>query len=240
MKKFALSLLLFVTINLYGQGEQLDKPTLHVSGTANVSVKPDIGILNISVSEVRFKMADAIKALGDKSNYYSELLKQIGFKEKDIKTTSFSVRKNMVYRDAMAYDSGFVASQTIRLEFEYNQKTLQKIVGEISKSEQAIDFSFDFELSEDLKKKVQSQILEIAIKDANEKAATMSKAAKVKLVKIQTLSYGNFGGNNGMELLERSQKYLASWSDGNATQNFNFTPSDLVFKDSVSMEWIIE
>ncbi|MDZ4667133.1 MAG: SIMPL domain-containing protein [bacterium] len=240
MKKLTIMLIFFVSLNLYAQGQQTEKPTLNVTGSARVSIKPDLGILNISVLEVRPKMSDAIKALGEKSNYYNELLKQIGFKEKDIKTTSFVVTKNKVYRESEIKDSGFVASQNIRLEFEYNQKILQKIVGDISKSEKPIDFSFDFELSEDLKKKVQSQIIEIAIKDANEKAATMTKAAKLKLISIKNIAYGNFGGNNGMELLERHQKYAAAYSDGGDMPSFNFTPSDIIFRDTVAIEWLIE
>jgi len=240
MKKITAILLLFVSLTVFGQGQQPEKPTLSVTGSARVSVKPDLGILNILVSEVKPKMTDAIKALGEKSNHYNELLKKMGFNEKDIKTTSFAVSKNRVYRDNAYIDSGYVASQTIRLEFIYNQQILQKIVGEFSKSEKPIDFSFDFELSEELKQKVQSQIIEIAVKDANEKAAIMTKASKLKLVSITTISYGTWGRDSGMELIERRQKYASAMASSDEMQSFNFTPDDLIFRDTVTMEWIIE
>ncbi len=240
MKKSFTLLLFLIILTTFTQAQQAEKPTLNITGSARVSVKPDLGILNISVSEVRPKMADAIKALGEKSNHYNELLKKLGFSEKEIKTTSFAVAKNSIYRNNESIDSGYIASQNIRLEFVYSQQMLQKIVVEFSKSDKPIDFSFDFELSEELKQKVQAQIIEIAVKDANEKATIMAKAAKVKLLSIKTISYSNFNRDGGMELIERRQKYGMAMGAGDVMQTFNFTPDDLVFRDSVQMEWLIE
>jgi len=240
MKKITTILLLLISLTICGQGQQAEKPTLNVTGSARVSVKPDLGILNILVSEVKPKMTDAIKSLGEKSNYYNDLLKKIGFNEKDIKTTSFTVSKNSVYRNDRYIDSGYVASQTIRLEFIYNKQILQIIVSEFSKSEKPIDFNFDFELSEELKQKVQAQIIEIAVKDANAKASIMTKASNIKLVSIKTMTYGSWGRGSEMELIERRQKYSAAATSGDEIQSFNFTPDDLIFRDTVTMEWIIE
>jgi uncharacterized protein len=237
MKRLTTILLLLLAISAFGQ----EKPTLNVTGVARVTVKPDLGVLNISVSEVKPKMGDAIKGLGDKSNYYNELLKKMGFSEKDIKTTSFSVSKNRIYKNNEYIDSGFVASQNIRLEFVYDQKTLQKIVSEFSKSEKAIDFNFDFELSEQLKQKVQSQIIDFAVKDGNEKANEIAKAAGLKLVKISDITYGSFGRDNGMELVEKRHSYAAAaMASGDYSQSFNFTPDDLIFRDALTIIWIVE
>ncbi|MBO9703124.1 MAG: SIMPL domain-containing protein, partial [Sporocytophaga sp.] len=143
MKTITAILLLLTTLTVSGQilGQQPEKPTLNVTGSARVIVKPDLGVLNISVSEIKPKMNDAIKALGEKSNHYNDLLKKLGFNEKDIKTTSFSVSQNRIYRNNEYTDSGYVAFQNIRLEFTYSQQILQKIVGEFSKSEKPINFS---------------------------------------------------------------------------------------------------
>jgi uncharacterized protein YggE len=198
MKRLTTILLLILSITTYGQVKE--KLTLNVTGVARVTVKPDLGVLNISVSEVKPKMGDAIKGLGDKSNYYNELLKKMGFNEKDLKTTSFTVSKNRIYKDNEYIDSGYVASQNIRLEFLYDQKTLQKIVSEFSKSDKSIDFNFDFELSEQLKQKVQSQIIDYAVKDGNEKAKSIAKAARLKLVRIDDITYGSWGRDSEMEI----------------------------------------
>jgi uncharacterized protein YggE len=238
MKKFTTIILFFITLTAFGQDKE--KPTLTVTGVARVTVKPDLGVLNISVSEVKPKMGDAIKALGDKSNHYNELLKKLGFNEKDIKTTSFAVSKNKVYKDNEYIDSGYVASQNIRLEFTYDQKTLQKIVTEFSKSEKPIDFSIDFELSEQLKQKVQAQIIDFAVKEGNEKASGIAKSAGLKLVKIKDITYGAWGRDSGMELVEKRHKYAAAMAASDDFQTFNFTPDDLIFRDALTIIWIVE
>jgi len=242
MKKFTTLFFLLTTFTSFGQilGQQPEQPTLSVTGSARVIVKPDLGVLNISVSAIKPKMNDAIKALGEKSNHYNSLLKKLGFNEKDIKTTSFAVSQNRVYRNNEYIDSGYVAFQNIRLEFTYSQQILQKIVGEFSKSEQPINFNFDFELSETLKQKVQTQIIDYAVKDGTEKAATMAKASKVKLVRIKYISYGSWSNDDGMQLVERRHEYSASLASGDGGESFNFTPDDLTFRDSVTITWNIE
>ncbi|WP_028980150.1 SIMPL domain-containing protein [Sporocytophaga myxococcoides] len=242
MKKFLTLFFLLTTLTVSGQilGQQPEKPTLNVTGSARVIVKPDLGVLNISVSEIKLKMSDAIKALGEKSYHYNDLLKKLGFNEKEIKTTSFSVSQNRVYRNNEYIDSGYVAFQNIRIEFTYSQQILQKIVGEFSKSEKPINFNFDFELSETLKQKVQTQIIDYAIKDGSEKAATMAKASKVKLVSISHISYGSWSSDEGMQLVERRHEYSASMAPEGVGESFNFTPDDLTFRDSVTITWNIE
>lgn len=216
-----------------------EKPKLIVVGSAHVTVKPDLGILNISVSEIKPTMGAAIKALGEKSNYYNSILKKLGFAETSIKTTGFSVYANKIYRDNGYVDSGYIASQTIRLEFSFNQQTIQKIVTDFAKSDKPIDFNFAFELSEELKKAAQQQAIELGIKDATDKAAIMAKAAKIKMVGIKTISYGNGGGSSSPMLLERKVGYMDA-AAGNATQAFNFTPNDIEFHDTILIEWNIE
>jgi uncharacterized protein YggE len=239
MKRLTTILLLILSITVYGQDK--DKPTLNVTGVARVTVKPDLGVLNISVSEVKPKMGDAIKALGDKSNYYNDLLKKMGFNEKDVKTTSFTVSKNQIYKENEYIDSGYVASQNIRLEFVYDQITLQKIVFEFSKSDKPINFSFDFELSEELKQKVQAQIIDYAVKDGNEKAKGIAKAAGLKLVKISDITYGSWGRESGMDLVEKRHSYAAAaMASGDGSTSFNFTPDDLIFRDTLTIIWIVE
>lgn len=238
MKRAVFLIMVSITIALTAQA-QSNKPTLHVVGTAHVTVKPDLGVLHIAVQEIKPSMGAAIKALGEKSTYYTNVLKKLGFLETAIKTTGFSVNANKIYRDNSFIDSGFVASQTIRLEFSFNQQTVQKIVTEFSKSDKPIDFSFTFELSDDLKKGAQQQTIELCIKDANDKATIMAKAAKVKLFGIKNISYGYNGGSSAPVLLERKAMYAGAASD-NAPQSFNFTPNDVEFQDTILIEWHIE
>jgi uncharacterized protein YggE len=241
MRKLIIFFCLILSLNVFVHAQQQqEKPTLSIIGSARLSVKPDLGILNINVSEVKLKMAEALNALGEKSNYYNELLKKLGFKEKDIKTTGFNVSKNHVYRNNEYIDSGYIASQNIRIEFIYNQEILKKIITDFSQSEKSIDFSFGFEISEELKRKIHSQIIAMAIKDANEKAVLITKESNTKLINIKTISYGFLSREPGLETFERSQKNMAVLTASVDLQSFNLTPSDIIFQDTINISWVIE
>lgn len=233
-----LSLLLCLPLlSLFAQND--DNAKLQITGSARIIVKPDIGILNIGVKDLKLKMNDAISSLGEKSKYYLDVLKKIGFTEKEIKTTKFSVSTNSVYRQNNYVDSGYIASQEIRIEFQYAPDILSKILNTLSNSDKNANFSFDFKLSEDLKEKVQAEIIDQAIIDAKNKAKAIAISSDLKLIKILRISYGGWGGNSGMNKIEREERYMASIA-GNSGTIFNFTPDDLVFRDDINIDWEIE
>lgn len=238
MKILAIIVALFFLVREYGQLIE-QKNTLVVNGVAQVTIKPDLAVLNISVSEIKPTMGEAIKALGEKSAHYNTLLKKMGFSKEDIKTTNFAVSANKIFRDIAFIDSGYIASQNIRLEFSYNQATLQKIIYEFAKSEKPIAFNFNFELSEQLKQEVQSQIIESAVKNAKEKATNIAKATDLRLVEIKNITHGHgIFGNNEITFFDKAQRHTAMTSaDGSPT--LNLTPNDLIFQDSLAIVWEI-
>lgn len=185
-------------------------------------------------------MADAIAALTEKSNVYNDLLKRLAISEKNIKTTNFQVSQNRLYRGGEYLDSGYIASQKLRIEFVYEQKLLQQIVGEFAQSESPINFDIQFELSEQLKSKVQSRIIEFSVKDATDKANSIAKASTTKLVKILTITYGNWDQPKEMELVDRTRSYNGGGAASETASTFNFTPEELVFRDALTIEWIIK
>ena len=232
-------ILVLILLSVVVRGQDKKESLLQIVGSARVIVKPDVGILNIRVSEVEPKMSGAIKTLGDKSNVYLDLLQKIGFSGKEIKTTKFAVSKNRVYRKNVYVDSGYVASQEIRLEFKYEQNTLSDILNSFSNTNEEADFSFDFKLSDSLKAMVQSQIIDLAVKDAKSKAGDIATSSNLKLIKISKISYGGWGRDSGMEKIEREHQYAAAASGG-SQRVFNFTPDDLIFRDTISIDWEIE
>ena len=233
-----LIILIFLSIPLATFSQNPTMPTIRVTGSAMIKVKPDLGVINIQISEIKQTMSEAIKALVEKSNVYADILQRIGIAEKDIKTTSFQISQNRLFKSNEHVDSGYIASQKIRIEFIYEQKLLQKIVGEFSNSESPIDFDIEFVLSEQLKSKVQSQVIESCVQDATLKANGISKASGLKLFKVLTITYGSWDQPKEMEQVISTSVYNASGgAEGRTT--FNFTPDELVFKDALTMEWAI-
>lgn len=230
--------LLFSLVSLLALGQDKEEHTVQINGNARLSVKPDIGVLNIKVADVNVSMSKAIARVGEKTNDYVKILQKLKFNKEDIKTTSFAVSKNSIYRDERYVDSGYVASQNIRIEFSYDQEILSKILNEFAKSSTEVDFSFAFELSEKLKTEVQAKIIELAVNDAKSKSAIISKASGQRLKRIQSINYG-WSHDTGMEQIEREEIYADAVAAGGKVP-FNFTPDDLVFRDSITIIWIID
>ena len=233
MRQLILSFILCISLSALSQNTTV--PTIRVTGSATVKVTPDLGVINIEVSEVRRNMADAIMALTEKSNAYNVLLKRLRINERNIKTTNFQVSQNRVYRDREYLDSGYKASQKLRVEFVYEQRLLQQIVGKFAKSESPINFDIQFELTEQLKSKIQSEIIQFSVKDATDKANSIARASALKLVKILTVTYGSWDQPKEMQLVDRTHSYGGA-AAFEAISTFNFTPEELVFKDALTIE----
>ena len=203
-----------------------------------IKVKPDLGVINIQISEIKQTMSEAITALVEKSKVYADILQRTGIAEKDIKITGFQTYQNRLYRNNEHIDSGYIASQKIRVEFVYEQKLLQKIVAEFSVSKSPINFNIEFVLSEQLKGKAQSQVIESCVQDATLKANGIARASGLKLFKIIAITYGSWDQPKEMEQVISTSVYNALGAEEGRT-TFNFTPDELVFKDALTIEWAI-
>lgn len=231
---------ILITISIQTIAQENKESIINVVGSAKVSVSPDMGILNIRLSETKSKMNEAVSSLGKKSNYYFEVLKGLSFKEEEIKTTSFAISKNRVYKNRQYIDSGYIASQNIKLEFHYDKKVISKILNRFSKSDEQIDFSFNFKVSEKLKKDVQLQIIESAIEDAKLKSERISSSSGLSLKKIKNISYGHNGNSNNVMKSTRISSYDSELNNTNNGTTYNFTPENIIFSNNITIIWIAE
>ncbi len=123
--------LIFFLITIISTAQNEDKSkTLEVVGFAKVSISPDMGILNINISEIDMHFSQSITRLNNKSEDIANQLKKIGFEQSAIRTENFDVRKNTVYRNNKNIDSGYIATQQIHLEFKNDQKNITKILNQ--------------------------------------------------------------------------------------------------------------
>ena len=217
--------------------EKSREKIIQVNGSSTLSSAPDIGILFVRLSEIHPVMTKAIEALGKKSDYYNGILTRLGFRKEDIKTTAFAVSVNRFYRKDQMVDSGFIASQNIKLEFTYGKDNLAKIMDKLSSAQKDTDFSFDFKLSDKLKAEIRSKLIEQAIKDATQKAELIASASAKKLIGLKGVSYG-VANSQFPQMAERDMKYSMAAAPGE--KSFTFTPEDILFQESIYMEWVFE
>lgn len=235
MRQLLIAVLVTLSINLYAQQDK--GPIVQVVGNSRLSVKPDVGVLIIGISNKSLNVSQATTGLNDKTKNISRQLTGIGFKESDIKTTDFQVRENKIYRREEYVDSGYVATQNVRVEFKYDKETIVKILNAFSKSKTDFTLNIDFKLSDQLRSSVQNELLKLAIQDSREKSKLISETSGVKLKKIKEINYygaGNAGGGR-----EEYTPMYKSMAPGMANDT-GFTPNEMLFTDSIVVIWEIE
>lgn len=236
MKKLLLICVL-ASGTIFGQTDQQNsKPTVTVNGTSKVYITPDMTELNIHVSSLKMNMADATKAIGDQTQKYLKILKDLGFKETDVKTTHFSAMKNRIYRENGPIDSGYVVSQNLTVKFAYNLTTLQAIVARFSGAKDPVDFNIGFYVSDALRNKTEADLQAKAVLDARKKAMNLSTAAGVKVTTLKAIVYGNDVSN---PVYYKDMRFATAEMTADGA-NLSFTPQEIELQESVTVVWFVE
>nr|WP_294859720.1 SIMPL domain-containing protein [uncultured Fluviicola sp.] len=237
MKKLLLVMVL-ASGTLFGQTDpQTSKPTVTVNGSSKVSIVPDMTELNIHVSSLKMNMADATKAIGDQTQQYLKILKQLGFQETDVKTTNFSASKNRIYRVNGPVDSGYVVSQSLTVKFAYNQSLLQKIAARFSEAKDPVDFNIGFYVSDALREKTEADLQGKAVTDARKKAANLATAAGVKVGGLKAIVYGS---ESPVPVYYKSDMRMTMSTEMADGANLSFAPQEIELQESVTVVWFME
>ena len=185
MKKLMLSLLLFFFyLTLHAQ----QIPSIEVEGLSEISIMPDEAILFIQLSEKALKLSDATNALNNKTKGLEDAIKKSGAKSYNFIVDNYNVYVNKIYTKGTSRDSGYVASQNVRVRVTDMEKELVKITDAVHQSGN-LGFSLSMQVSDKLKKESQKKLLEMAIKDAQEKAETIAKTLNIKKIKVLKVQY---------------------------------------------------
>ncbi|MGB5648072.1 MAG: SIMPL domain-containing protein [Muriicola sp.] len=231
MKSYYPLLFLFLTTLAVAQDPT---PQLEVTGTAQLAIAPDTGVLNISLSHIEMQFGETINGLNAKAEDIKAQILQMGFKEDAIFTDNFQVRKNTLYRNNRQIDSGYVATQQLHLDFNNTVANIRKILNQFSAGATEFDLNFSFKLSDTLTDNVQERLIQLATQDAFKKARVISEASGTKLHKVIRIQYGN--SYNAPVRTDRAMMSM----EADAMKSQGFTPSDLVYNASILLVWALE
>jgi uncharacterized protein YggE len=188
---FSAFLLTLLTITAAGQSK------IESLGMARLSVKPDVGVLMITMNVVKADMNEAISTLNSQTNDFVEKFKnQTAAEILSYGTNNFSVRVNMIYNPrGAAKDSGFVASQQLEFKFKNSVEAISKVLSSFPEKYQRMHFNLSFQLSDLLRLKSENQLLQMATKDAMQKSELLAASAKKNLGQILEIRRGTIQGN---------------------------------------------
>ncbi len=234
---FTFALIVLLSLHSFAQPDR-NTSTLRIVGNAKTFVKPDLGVLNINLSNKNMNFNNTILGLNEKTKELTKQIVAMGFKEENIKTINFQINENKIYLRDQYIDSGYIASQSIQVEFKNDKETLTKILNTFSKSKIDFNLSFSFKVSDVLVEKTQHDLIVAAIKDAQKNAKLISETSEVILKKIKEIKYGTSPTQGGPEFMDGARfKVSATASDDNMV---GFTPNDILFEDQLTIIWDIE
>lgn len=205
--------------------------TLEVKGVGTYKAMPDIGVLTIEATIVHSKFADAVKGLNAKTEHLIAQLQTVGFKKDAIKTTDFSVAKNLVWENNKNVEKGYIARQNISVEFPNTKEKISAIITSFMNSENDVRFTFNFILSVEKERQVNDTLLTLAIGDAQSRAEMIAATAKQTLGTIHRITYG-------MQNAAPMYKSAMMMNRGAANdESLGFDVKEMTVTDEVTIVW---
>ena len=179
-----------------------EQKTISFSGAGTVSMSPDIGWFTASVVTQAATAAQAEQQDNDAMAKVISALKSAGIADKDIQTVEFSL--SPIYQDSkepgkMPILVGYSLRHSIRVTV--NDVTALGKMLDLAISNGANDVSgVSFGLSDAKAQQAESQALDLAVKDANNRAKAIANAMGVNLVGPISVSIGYYYAPVAMDL----------------------------------------
>jgi len=172
-----------------GYNRPFPASTINVSGEGKIFVKPDVAVVNIGVLKQGADLVSTQRAATDVINKVLEMIKRESVEEKDIKTTSYSISPRYDYKDGTQVFRGYEVHQNLEIKL----RDLGKVGGILSRSaESGANQVGSIQFTVDDPRAAAEEARAMAIKDAREKAAALSKNLNIRLKKL--VSYSESGG----------------------------------------------
>lgn len=214
--------------------------TITVKGVGNVSVKPDLIVVSMKLATEDREYDKTMELAAQRISLINDSLEEIGFEKNSVKTTDFNVRTNYesVKDKSGNYKSvfkGYVCNHNLKVEFDFDTKTLARVLSAISESLAKPEFSISFTVKDP--SAVRGELLKAAVKNAKEKAEILCLASGVKLGELVSIDYNwgeiNLYSDTNYEVGDRFMAKAACLS------NIDIQPDDIKTTDTATLVWEI-
>lgn len=231
-----LSILMVFTTGLFAQGE------IVVEGKSSVKLIPGELNFNINMSVKDSNYIECANLAIKQIQKIKLEFKNNGIDENLIKTQNYSIReiRKHDYKTQKSVFEGFQATIPITITTTRDNPKNDKIY-EIIKNNFEANFNLNFALTPEQIDAVKNKLIELAIKDAKQKAYVIAENAEVKLGKISKIQYGEprtvrgFGNNNELMVYSRMQTEAA---ESSITETMN--PDEIEMRTNIIISWKIK
>jgi uncharacterized protein YggE len=212
------------------------KTTMEIKGQGEIKTLPDIGVINLFMQVVDKQFGNTVTRLNEKTDKIYAQLEKIGIKKEQIKTTNFSVAVNHVYNNGKNYDSGYIGTQTVTAEFVNTKEMLSGIINSFAESNTGVQFNFSFGISDQKKKELRNDLIQLAVKDATSVAKLITTATERQLDKIVEIKYGNAENPNVFSLEDN----IGVGYGVSLKKDMGFQVKEIKFTDYVIIKWLVK
>jgi uncharacterized protein YggE len=161
--------------------------TMNVSGTGQVTIKPDIAYINIGVHTEMPSASDAVAQNNTNSQAVIAALKAAGVAADDLQTTNFNIYPNNVAGpDGKTISTTYIVDNTVYVKVRDLTKLGAVLDAAVKAGANNVN-SIQFDLVD--KTKALSDARAAAVKAARAEADELAAAAGVTLGAIQTINY---------------------------------------------------
>ncbi len=240
------SIFTFILLGFFAFANAQTTPArIEIQGHGEIKIAPDQGILQINVNILQMEFGKAVTELGKKEALIIKKLEALGYKKETIRTSNFSVRENTIWRNNTRVDSGYIASQNMSMEFPNSKENIGKILTAFSEGKNSkveAEISFGFKLSDDLREKLNAQVIEKAVQDARKNADLLAKYAGVTVKSVLRIEYHTnpaaqpYPMRNAM--FESADYSQASMKSGGGSEGFQ--AEDITISDNVTIFYSVE
>ena len=178
MKKLLAIVCLFIGFQMMSVAQETAK--ISVDGKSEIKALPDEALIRVSLTTKAMKTAEATEGLNKKAAAVTTALKKSGVENYELKADNYFVNINRVYTKGTSKDSGYVASQTLRVLVKDTGEDLVKVI-EALHNNVDMGFQLEFQLSDNKKKEYETELLQLAISDAKNKAELIANSQNVQV-----------------------------------------------------------
>lgn len=153
-----------------------------VSGIGKATAIPDTAQISIGVTKTASTVISAQNQTNAAANKIIEDLKSLGVKEKNIKTTNYSVNPNYDFGRGEQNITGYTVTQTldVKTSIDTANKAIDTATKDGANIVSGVNFTFDDKTKKELEEKARNE----AVKMAKEKAESLAKATGIRLGRI--------------------------------------------------------
>ena len=217
--------------------------TIRVTGTGNVSIKPDITIIELQFRRVMPTYEETLKASTEDVMSARKALVIAGVDEKALKTTDFNVGANYEYyydekNNSRKRFNGYFYEQSLKVTFDVNNELLGKVLYQLSQLDVHSEFNIRYGIKDT--EKVKNELLASAIKDSKTTAEIITKSAGLVLGDIIDINYSwlNIEFSSRPYALERPTMCCSSIDKGRF--DIDIDPDDIEKSDNITVVYQIK